>query len=49
MTKTYKKDASAVEQLDDIQYRVTQQCGTEPSFNNAFWDNKQALCRHSVG
>lgn len=41
MTKTYKKDASAVEQLDDIQYRVTQQCGTEPSFDNAFWDNKE--------
>jgi len=41
MTKTYQKDDSAIEQLDSLQYQVTQQCGTEPPFNNAFWDNKE--------
>ena len=25
--------------LDDLQYKVTQQCGTEPPFRNAYWDN----------
>jgi len=39
--KTYTKDQSRVEALDDMQYRVTQSCGTEPPFNNAYWNNKQ--------
>lgn len=25
--------------LDEEQYRVTQLCGTEPPFRNAYWDN----------
>jgi methionine-R-sulfoxide reductase len=28
------------QQLSDLQYRVTQLCGTEPPFRNAYWDNK---------
>jgi peptide methionine sulfoxide reductase msrA/msrB len=28
--------------LTDMQYEVTTQCGTEPAFNNAYWNNKKA-------
>jgi len=28
--------------LTDLQYTVTQKNGTEPAFNNAYWDNKEA-------
>ena len=41
MKKTYLKDHNVIEQLDQVQFRVTQQCGTEPPFDNAFWNNKE--------
>ena len=42
--KKYKKssDAELEKSLSKLQYDVVRNNGTEPSFNNAYWDNKQA-------
>lgn len=32
----------AMTQLTEEQYRITQLCGTEPAFRNAYWDNHRA-------
>ena len=37
-----QSDAELRERLTPMQYRVTQQDGTEPAFRNAYWDNKAA-------
>lgn len=36
----YAKHPDAVERLTPEQFRITQQCGTEPAFQNEFWDHK---------
>jgi peptide methionine sulfoxide reductase msrA/msrB len=38
----HKKMADLKDKLTPLQYEVTQQEGTEPAFNNAYWDNKEA-------
>ena len=35
-------DEQLRQKLTDLQYRVTQEDATEPPFDNAFWNNKQA-------
>lgn len=38
-----KPDRDALrDQLSPIQFKVTQQDGTEPPYRNAYWDNKEA-------
>ncbi len=37
----YQKQASRVANLSEMQYHVTQACGTEPPFQNQFWNNKR--------
>lgn len=37
----YTKDQAAVDALDPVQYRVTQQSWTEPAFSGEYWANKE--------
>jgi len=41
--KSFKKpDAEEIKKnLSPMQYQVTQECGTEPAFNNKYWNNKK--------
>ena len=39
--KTVMENDSLKNKLTEMQYHVTQQCGTEPPFANEFWNNKR--------
>ncbi len=39
---TKPPDDELRKKLSPVQYNVTQQCGTEPAFNNEYWNNKRA-------
>ena len=39
--KTYQKNQDAISGLDPMQYRVTQESGTEPAFRNQYWDHHE--------
>ena len=42
MASDKPSDADLRSKLTPEQYAVTQQCGTEPPFRNAFWDHHEA-------
>jgi peptide-methionine (R)-S-oxide reductase len=42
VTDRYEKNPETISQLTARQYEVTQENGTEPAFDNEFWDNKEA-------
>ncbi len=41
MSDIYRKDPEAISRLTQEQYQVTQRSGTEPPFNNEYWNNKE--------
>ena len=42
MNSQKKNSAELAQKLTPLQYRVTQKEGTEPPFQNEYWDNKEA-------
>ncbi|WP_262282250.1 peptide-methionine (R)-S-oxide reductase MsrB [Micromonospora sp. MA102] len=41
MSPDYRKNPEAVSRLSPEQYRVTQEGGTEPAFDNPYWNSKE--------
>lgn len=41
MSDDDRKTAEALGRLTPLQYRVTQEDGTEPSFHNEYWNNHE--------
>ncbi len=39
MSTDYRKTPEALSRLTGLEYRVTQEDGTEPAFRNRYWDN----------
>lgn len=37
----YEKRIEELKHLDPLAYHVTQECGTEPPFQNAYWNDKR--------
>ena len=48
MTKIKKTEAEWKAMLDDEQFRVTRQHGTERAFSGAYWDNKKEGDYHCI-
>jgi peptide-methionine (R)-S-oxide reductase len=42
MAGNYRKNPEAIARLTPEQYRITQRGGTEPAFDNEYWDNKES-------
>lgn len=41
MSNDYRKTPEALSRLSDLEYRVTQEDGTEPAFRNRYWNNHE--------
>lgn len=41
MSHEYRKSPDVISRLSPEQYQVTQEAGTEPAFDNPYWDNEE--------
>ncbi|KPM50137.1 hypothetical protein AFM12_03240 [Jiulongibacter sediminis] len=49
MEEVTKTDAEWKNQLNDLQYRVARQAGTERAFTGIYWDNKKEGIYNCIG